>query len=47
MAIAASIACAAYYRSTGKLARSIVAALFVGVILGFLAVQMALSIAGR
>ena len=41
------IACAAYYRSTGKLGGPVVAAIIVGIILGFVAVQMALAVYGR
>ena len=41
------IACAAYYRSTGKVAGPAIAAIIVGVILGFVAVQLALSVSGR
>lgn len=39
------IACAAYYRSTGKLAGPAIAALVVGAIIGMLAVRLALSAA--
>ena len=42
-----AIACAAYYRSTGKLGRAVVAALVVGAILGFVAVQLSLAAYGR
>jgi len=41
------IACAAYYRSTGNLAGPIIAAIVAGVVLGFVAVQLALSVSGR
>ena len=47
MAAVAGIVCAAHYRSSGKLAGSVVTALVVGVILGFAAVQLSLSMAGR
>lgn len=40
------VACAAYYRSTGKLGGPVAAAAVVGAILGFLAVQLARSAAG-
>ncbi len=42
-----AIACAAYYRSTGKLAGPAIAAVVIGVVLGFVAVQIALPMAGR
>ena len=41
------IACAAYYRSSGKLTGPAIAAVVVGAILGVVAVQLALSTAGR
>ena len=41
------VACAAYYRSTGKLAGPAITAVIVGIALGALAVQLALSTAGR
>ena len=41
------VACAAYYRSTGKLAGPVVVSIIVGVALGFLAVQIALSMSAR
>ena len=41
------IACAAYYRTTGKLAGPVVAAIIVGIVLGFVAVQLASTMAGR
>ena len=47
MSTVIGIACAAYYRSTGKLAGPAIVAVIVGIALGFLAVQLALSAAGR
>lgn len=41
------VACAAYYRSTGKLAGPAIVAVIVGIGLGVLAVQLALATAGR
>ena len=40
------VACAAYYRSTGKLAGPVVISLIVGAVVGFVAVQLAKSAAG-
>ena len=47
MSTITGVACAAYYRSTGKLAGPAVVAVIVGIALGFLAVRLALSMAGR
>ena len=46
MSTITGIACAAYYRSTGKLGGPVLAAAVVGAILGFVAVQLARSVAG-
>lgn len=46
MGTATAIACAAYYRSTGKLGAPAVAAVVVGAVLGVLAVQISKSMAG-
>ena len=40
------IACAAYYRSTGKLAGPVVVSIIVGIVVGFVAVRAAMSMAG-
>ena len=42
---ATGVACAAYYRSTGKLGGPVAAAIIVGIILGFVAVQLSLALA--
>ena len=47
MATVTGIACAAYYRSTGKLAGPAIAALVIGAVLGILAVQLSLMLAGQ
>lgn len=47
MGTVTGIACAAFYRSTGKLAGPVVVSVIVGIVLGVVAVQLALSAAGR
>ena len=47
MGTVTGIACAACYRSTGKLGGPVVASIIIGIVLGFVAVQLALAAAGR
>ncbi len=44
--IVTGIACAAYYRSSGKFGAPAVVALIVGIVLGFVVVQISKSMAG-
>ena len=46
MSTVTAVGCAAYYRSTGKAGPALGAAAVIGVVLGFLAVQMARQVAG-
>lgn len=46
MSTVTAVGCAAYYRSTGKVGLALGAAAVIGVVLGFLAVQMAKQAAG-
>ena len=46
LAIITAIACAAYYRSTGKLAGPVIASIIIGAILGIVAVQASVMFFG-
>ena len=41
------VACAAYYRSTGKIAGPAIVSIIVGIVIGFIVIQLAFSGMGR